>query len=383
MKALIVDDHVENLYLLDTILKSRGFEVTRAENGKIALEEAIKRIPDIIITDILMPIMDGFQLCREIRARKELSHIPIIVYTATYTAQKDEQLAFSMGADIFLVKPVEPDVLLSYIETLLSGGQHESPTALQTDSSQSGEVLTLYNQQLIHKLEQKMEKLEQEVKHRTELETQLKKSEKRYRDILEQMDEGYFELSPSGQFLFMNRAVERITGYTKQELEQMDAKSIIDAADRHRVSSLLTRIKESGIHLNSVSFTIQQKRGLPRYLESSLSPMTDETGEQLGYRGVCRDITELTESETREKDLEHQFFQLQKLELLGRFAGGIVHDFNNMLSVISGYAEITLYDEKLPEKAAFSLQQILDTVEPEFPANYTKVQDGIEIPKAL
>jgi signal transduction histidine kinase len=111
--------------------------------------------------------------------------------------------------------------------------------------------------------------------------------------------------------------------------------------------------------------------------------MTDETGEQLGYRGVCRDITELTESETREKDLEHQFFQLQKLELLGRFAGGIVHDFNNMLSVISGYAEITLYDEKLPEKAAFSLQQILDTVEPEFPANYTKVQDGIEIPKAL
>ncbi|MBU0661612.1 response regulator, partial [Patescibacteria group bacterium] len=99
MKILIVDDNEDVRMILKKTLESNGYSVKDASNGKEALKAAKESPPDIIISDILMPVMDGFQLCREMKADEILKKIPFVFYTATYTDEKDEELALKLGAD--------------------------------------------------------------------------------------------------------------------------------------------------------------------------------------------------------------------------------------------------------------------------------------------
>src|SRR5438105_4749497 len=110
MKILSVDDKAENLYMLEALLRGHGHEVDSASNGIDALRLAERGNYDIIISDILMPRMDGFQLCRELKKDHRLRCVPFIFYTATYTDPRDASFALSLGADRFLVKPVEPAI---------------------------------------------------------------------------------------------------------------------------------------------------------------------------------------------------------------------------------------------------------------------------------
>ncbi|MDQ1330842.1 MAG: hypothetical protein QG578_1107, partial [Thermodesulfobacteriota bacterium] len=87
-RILIADDNSTNLYMLESLLKGHGFEVTLAENGKDALDKARLNPPDLIISDILMPLMDGYTLCRHLKSDEQLKHIPFVFYTATYTEPK-------------------------------------------------------------------------------------------------------------------------------------------------------------------------------------------------------------------------------------------------------------------------------------------------------
>ena len=118
-KLLIVDDNTQNLYMLETLLKTNGFEVVQALNGSEALKLARTAPPDLIISDILMPEMDGFSLCRAWRSDEQLKKIPFIFYTATYTDSKDEHFALNLGADRFLVKPMEPLTFLENVRQVL------------------------------------------------------------------------------------------------------------------------------------------------------------------------------------------------------------------------------------------------------------------------
>ncbi len=97
-KILIVDDTPENVYLLDIILREEGFDTVGAANGKEALEKARASLPDLIISDIFMPVMDGFTLLRECKLDESLKNIPFVFYTATYTDAKDQQFAWIRGS---------------------------------------------------------------------------------------------------------------------------------------------------------------------------------------------------------------------------------------------------------------------------------------------
>ncbi len=110
-RLLVVDDHENALYFLRVLLEGHGYSVELARNGAEALDKARESPPDAIISDILMPVMDGFALCRAWRADERLAGIPFIFYTATYTDPKDEKLGLGLGADAFITKPAEPDEL--------------------------------------------------------------------------------------------------------------------------------------------------------------------------------------------------------------------------------------------------------------------------------
>lgn len=161
-KLLIVDDNTQNLYMLETLLKTNGFEVVQAVNGTEALELARTAPPDLIISDILMPEMDGFSLCRAWRSDEQLKKIPFIFYTATYTDPKDERFALSLGADRFLVKPMEPITLVENVRQVLETQRNhgKEDEQLQVEKKEE-DYYREYSEVLIHKLEDKMVQLQE------------------------------------------------------------------------------------------------------------------------------------------------------------------------------------------------------------------------------
>ena len=119
MKLLIVDDQADSLYMLETLLKGNDYEVVSAVDGVEALAKLRSNTIDIIISDILMPRMDGFRLCRECKKDDSLKDIPFIFYTASYTDERDEKLALSLGANGFIAKPLQPEAFIKIIKTLV------------------------------------------------------------------------------------------------------------------------------------------------------------------------------------------------------------------------------------------------------------------------
>jgi len=115
MKALVVDDVAYGVRTLKAIFQSAGYEVAVAGDGQAALELVRKDRPDFIVTDVLMPRLDGFQLCRAIKTDESLAHIPIIFYTGDYTDPADREFGISLGAAAYLTKPMEPQELLDAV----------------------------------------------------------------------------------------------------------------------------------------------------------------------------------------------------------------------------------------------------------------------------
>jgi len=160
-RVLIVDDKPENLYLLRTLLQGHGCEVDEARHGTEALVKARQEPPQLVISDLLMPVMDGYTLLRRWKADERLKNIPFIVYTATYTDPKDEQLALNLGADAFIVKPAEMDDFLARVKEVLAKAAAGALVPPHTPTGEEQVVLQQYSEALVRKLEDKMLELEQ------------------------------------------------------------------------------------------------------------------------------------------------------------------------------------------------------------------------------
>lgn len=160
MKILSVDDKAENLYMIEALLRGHGHEVDSASNGVDALRLAERGNYDLIISDILMPRMDGFQLCREVKKDRRLNRVPFVFYTATYTDPRDASFALSLGADRFLVKPLDPEVFIQTIDEVCAAERADHSASTEVGENEAV-YLKEYNARLITKLEKKMLDLEQ------------------------------------------------------------------------------------------------------------------------------------------------------------------------------------------------------------------------------
>jgi two-component system cell cycle response regulator len=118
VRVLVVDDNFVNVRLLEELLKSAAYEVTTAMSGDAALEKIAQSRPDIVLLDVMMPGMDGYEVCRRIRQEEKTAQLPVIMVTAL-DKESDREMALAAGANDFLSKPVEDNLLLPAIRRIL------------------------------------------------------------------------------------------------------------------------------------------------------------------------------------------------------------------------------------------------------------------------
>jgi PAS domain S-box-containing protein len=371
IRVLIVDDREENRHLLNTLLKSNGYEVESACHGAEALDKARQNPPQLIISDLLMPRMDGYTLLRQCKADDQLKQIPFVVYTATYTDPTDKQLALNLGVDAFILKPAEPADFIARIGQVIAAAAAGKMAAIQTPGSaaptripiaipeeEEARNLRLYSEVLIHKLEDKMEELDKanrELQREVAERKQMEDAHARLATAVEQAAEAIIITDTSGEILYVNPAFEKTAGYPRQEAVGKNPRILKsgkhDSAFYRQMWESLTQGKVwSGRIIN------KKKNGALYEEEMTISPIRDSAGKVINYVAVNRDVTQ-------EVALEEQLRQAQKMESIGQLAGGVAHDFNNILTVIQGNASMLLEAKNLSEADADQAKQIINAAE--------------------
>jgi len=302
MNILIVDDKEENLYLLEAMLSGSGYEVVSAKNGVEALEKLKRDSFDMIISDILMPKMDGFHLCRECKSDDVLKQIPFIFYTGTYTDEKDEELALSLGAEKYIVKPQEPNVFLEILKNVNKERVKRPLVAPKRPIEEETVYLEEYNKRLIKKLEKKMLDLKKEVDERKKAEEKVKEQNKFLKDVMCSLTHPFYVVDPKDYRIVLQNTA---TGWGNIS-EDTKCYTLSHKLDKpcsgkdHPCS--LEEVKKTKMPM-TLEHTHYDKDGNLRSVEVHAYPILDNNGNVVQVIEYCLDITERKKAEdTLEKE---------------------------------------------------------------------------------
>jgi PAS domain S-box-containing protein len=290
-KCLIVDDEEQNRYLLDQILRDFGYKTAIAKNGAEALDNARQDPPDLIISDILMPVMDGYALCRECKSDDTLNQIPFIFYTATYTTPKDEAFALSLGAARFILKPQEPDILMNIIKGVIEEADAVKQVAIQPLGDEM-EFFRQHNEILLKKLEKKILDLET-------ANQKLKCLEEQYRLSLENVTDIVWTIDADFIVRKMSPSVEKMLGYKAQDFigqSIIDLLKILTPESTERAMAEM-RLVLGGQTIPVSVYSLVAKDRTIKYGEISGSPILRSGGKIVGMISVIRDITDRKQAE--------------------------------------------------------------------------------------
>jgi PAS domain S-box-containing protein len=172
----------------------------------------------------------------------------------------------------------------------------------------------------------------------------LKQSGRRYRNILESIEEGYFEVDLKGNFTLFNEQVCKIIGYPRQDLMGMNNRQYTSPATARKMYQIFNRVFQTGEPARITNYEIIRKDGTKNILEVSASLMHNLDDEPIGFRGIMRDVTNHIQAQKDKERLESQVQHAQKMEAVGTLAGGIAHDFNNLLMGFQGNISLMLMD---------------------------------------
>ena len=304
--VLVVDDESDSLALLTGILAAEGYQVRSANSGKLAMASVAAWLPHLILLDIRMPGMDGFEVCRHIKGSEKSRNIPLMFISAA--RDLEEQVAgFALGAVDYITKPFQREELLARVRTHLELGRLRA-------------------------------QLENQVAERTkELRVtidRLRESEERFRNMADTAPVMIWVSGPDKLCTFFNQEYLTFTGcslsqalgdgwFAKVHPDDLDAcyASYSSAFDARRSLQAEWRLRRADGEYRWVLAT-----GMPRF---------EAGGAFLGYIGSCLDITNL-------KHAHQEHLAKQKLEIVGTLAGGIAHDFNNLLGGLLAHVELAL-----------------------------------------
>jgi len=259
VKLLIVDDHPVNLKLLRAQLESDAHVVFEASNGREALGVMARERIDGIISDILMPEMDGFRLCLEVRKSRELAALPFIFYTATYSSPQDRELAATVGGDAYLLKPSPVRVI---VDAVLAAARGIRPAAGEPRPAED-DVLKRYSAALVAKLEQRNLELEDALRKLRDAHEEARSADARYRLLFDNAPIGITLTGPDGSVLSANPAIARMLRHSTTEERLADLRGMTrDAyADPDARQAYINAIKLSGGNVKDFEVRLRRSDG--------------------------------------------------------------------------------------------------------------------------
>jgi PAS domain S-box-containing protein len=303
-RVLIVDDKEENLYYLQALLTGYGCEVITARHGAEALVKARQAPPDVVISDLLMPVMDGYTLLRHWKADAQLRKIPFIVYTATYTEAEDERLALSLGADAFILKPAEPEDFISRLKEVQSHDTAASPPAPRSPTGDEKALLKVYSETLIRKLEEKSLQLEEanralqlDIAKSRQMEAQIRQTSNLLHAVADGIPDAVFVKDLQGRYLLFNKGASKLVGRPVEAVLGQDDTTIFSPEDARFVMENDREVMISGE--TRMVEEVLTAAGVTRTYLVSKAPYRDDHGNIIGIIGISRNITERKQAENK------------------------------------------------------------------------------------
>ncbi len=361
-RILIAEDSPTQAERLAAALEERGFEVTRAEDGKRALLRFAAEPYDVVISDVVMPGMSGYEFCRAIKADKTKGHVPVILLTSLHEPM-DIIRGLEAGADNFLTKPYQTDDLIRRIDRILDNKRvrGRSRVAVGVDivflgktftiTSDKEQILDLLisifedtiraNQELHRsktelaaakaKIQTYAGELEDRVRERT---AALSESEARLDRAQEIAGIGSWEVEFSTGRVFWSKEMYRIRGVegASSPFTLQSGARDIDPEDWPRVREWFEQLR-AGRELQAIECRIHRPDGETRVVSFEGKPIVEEAGKVTKIAGTLRDVTE-------RRLTQQQLVQAQKMEAIGNLTGGIAHDFNNLLGIVIGNLDL-------------------------------------------
>jgi PAS domain S-box-containing protein len=302
MKILIVEDDVNSRILLERVLLSQGYAVDSAANGVEALGKANLSPPDLIVSDIMMPEMDGFELCRKVKTDERLRTIPFVFYTATFIEPKDEKLAMSLGASHFLIKPMAPEDLFLAIKEIINEHQQKRLHVPEQPLATAEELTAMQLEALARKLDKKVHELEKEREN-------LRQTEAHLKTLIHTIPDLVWLKSPDGVYMACNRRMEHFLGAKEADII---GKTDYVFVDKKLADFFRQKDREaiaSGKPSHNEEEVIFAEDGHREILETIKTPMLDEQGRLIGVLGIAHDITAIRQAEEKLRESEERFRQ--------------------------------------------------------------------------
>ncbi len=331
---LIVDDSEANLELLSESLIAQGYQVRAVKSGAAALKTIDVEPPDLILLDIKMPVMDGYEVCRRLKAREQTRAIPVIFISGMMEAAEKIK-AFEAGGVDYITKPFQTKEVLERVRT------HIELRNIRERLEQLNSELEARVAQRTQQLEKTVGLLREEIHERLLAENALRKSEERFRLVADYSYDWESWVAPDGKMVWTNPAVLRITGYTPDEYLKLPdhLQQIVHPEDYEHIRPVFDKALKEKSYADDFVFRISTKSRKIKWVTASYQPIYSDEGEYLGLRVSFSDITE-------KKLLEEEALVSAQLASIGEIAAGVAHEINNPIMGVINYAQIIVNRNK-------------------------------------